>query len=132
MIKALDTTVLFSVSFCVCAETLKQNPVFWNSEVEYGVSEKNPVLVGDLPGKGPEKSRYYFRRLTGPDGDRVNFKRLGSCCPFKTSNPGFLGNGFLDIYEVTYDGIEAPVELYLNFYDPREIGVVKGFVFSND
>ena len=40
-----------------------------------------------------------------------------SCCHFDTPR-GYKGGGLLDMYLVTYQGLEQPVKIYINFYDP--------------
>jgi hypothetical protein len=87
----------------------------------YGYSPEEPVLVGsedDLDG-GPRRSRLYLSALRGPAGQPISFERRGACCHFATEHSP-LGGGLLDVYELTYDGLEEPIVLYLNMYDPGE------------
>jgi tetratricopeptide (TPR) repeat protein len=82
----------------------------------YGLTEKTAIKTGG----GPKGEHDYLNMLCGPNGEKIKFKRLGSCCGFETPNSPFgRGNtGFLDKYEVTYDGLKEPVIVYLNMYDP--------------
>ncbi len=60
---------------------------------EYGYSPTNPIKVGDGDYKnGAQNEREFLYSLSGPNGESVAFKRLGSCCAFETTN-GFLGSG---------------------------------------
>jgi hypothetical protein len=83
----------------------------------YGYTPEDPIKVGG----GPRGEHEYLQWLRGPEGQRLRYKRLGSCCGFKDSSLP-MGGGLLDMYEVTYDGLENPVRLYLDMYrreDPR-------------
>jgi hypothetical protein len=83
----------------------------------YGYTPEAPIKVGG----GPRGEHEYLQWLRGPDGQQLRYKRLGSCCGFE--DPSLpMGGGLLDMYEVTYDGLETPVTLYLDMYrreDPR-------------
>ena len=92
----------------------------------YGYTEENPVKVGG----GPPNKPIYLKSLRGPKGQKIKFKRLGSCCHFETPN-GFIDNmGLLDRYEVTYRGLKKPVILYLNGYDHDEPRAPVGFTLG--
>ena len=93
----------------------------------YGTTEANPILVGaESADGGPARERAYLSTLRGPEFQPVSFTRLGSCCPFET--PLSTWGGLLDMYEVTYEGLDEPVRLYLNMYDPGEARPPEGFV----
>ena len=92
----------------------------------YGVSEKNPVRVGQKD-SGPKAETAYLASLRGPKGETLEYKRQGSCCPFKTSNALVGGKALLDSYEVTYAGAEKPIIFYLDMYDYEQPLVPPGF-----
>lgn len=95
----------------------------------YGYSETNPILVGgEDKTKGQEYEENYLRNLTGPNGEMVYFEHSNICCEFDTKN-GWDGKGVLDLYSVHHDGMEEPVTLYFNMYDPNpgEIKAPQGF-----
>jgi hypothetical protein len=96
-------------------------------EDSYGLVPENPVRVGG----GPAGEREYLGALRSPRGEPVVSRRLGSCCEFETPN-GFNGMGLLDIYEVTYDGLDAPVRLYLDMYDEAAVRAPSGFLLEGD
>ena len=84
----------------------------------YGYTQEDPIKVGG----GPAGEQEYLRHLRGPEGQKLRFERLGSCCGFEDSSLPF-GGGMLDMYEVTYEGLRKPVTLYLDMYrrvEPRE------------
>ena len=109
--------LLLSLVLISCGSTTK----IGNGVAEtYGYEESNAIRVGgENYNQGPLYERQYLDRLTGPNGEKITYHRTGSCCGFETEN-GIQGYGMLDKYEVSYDGLEKPVILYLNMYDPHE------------
>lgn len=72
----------------------------------YGYYKNNPIKVGGDAMDGPSRERAYLTALCGPNGEPLEFKRLGS-------EP--YGDTILDAYEVTCAGSD-PVILYLDEY----------------
>ena len=97
----------------------------------FGTSEENPIRVAGLADGGPSSERAYLDRLRGPNGETVEYARIRSCCAFRTPR-GIMDTGLLDVYEVTYPGLDAPVLLYLNMYDPPEgeLAAPEGFTLA--
>jgi len=95
----------------------------------YGYTQKNAIAVGGQLTEGARNEQRYLNALTGPNGEAISYNRRGSCCPFKTPNGLFGDGGLLDIYEITYTGLEKPIILYINMYDPGELKAPKGFTF---
>lgn len=92
---------------------------------DYGYSEADPIKVGtENINDGPTNQRAYLDLLTGPNGEDISYERLGSCCEFETENSPF-GGGLLDRYEIEYEGLEQPIVLYLNMYDPDPDGIAQ-------
>ena len=58
-------------------------------------------------------------------GQPIEFERRASRCPFETEHSE-LGAGLLDVYELTCEGLDAPIVLYVNMYDPGEPLIPKG------
>ena len=92
----------------------------------YGYSEKNPIMVGK-EGGGPKDERRFLNALAGPNGEEISYQRLGSCCGFFTKNGLFGDSGMLDMYEVSYEGLDKPITLYINMYDSDVLQVPVGF-----
>lgn len=65
----------------------------------YGFGPEDPVRVG----WGNEGMMAYLHLLRGPEGQRIAWRRVGP-------------SAGLEVFEVTYEGLDAPVQLYL---DPR-------------
>ena len=68
----------------------------------------------------------FLKALSGPNGEKVFFKKLDICCPFPTKNCE-MGGGFLDQYEVTWVGLKQPKRLYLNCYERGDLLAPVGF-----
>jgi hypothetical protein len=94
---------------------------------DYGLSEKNPVKVGGvMEQEGPINQRRYLSSLAGPNGEVLSFHRRGSCCPY-ASNNAFGSRALLDVYEVTYEGLDKPILIYISLYDYETLYIPKGF-----
>ena len=133
-------TLSFSLLLLSCASSSKESESAddlsrYTVYGTYGYTAEDPIRCGGDEGirSGPARERDYLNRLRGPNGEDVGFMRQGSCCHFETPN-GILGTGLLDMYEVWYDGIDEPVILYLNMYDPHEGEVVapQGFLLAEE
>ncbi len=78
--------------------------------VEYGFHPQDPIRVG----WGDRGLMAFLELLRGPRGERIAWKRVGPCCGTGTPTE-------LEVFEVSYDGLTAPVSLYL---DPNTAGAV--------
>jgi len=58
----------------------------------------------------------FLNALAGPNGEKITFAKLESCCPFPTKRSE-MGAGFLDVYELKWDGQKEMVKLYVNIYE---------------
>lgn len=58
----------------------------------------------------------FLNALAGPKGQKIIYSKLESCCPFPTKKTD-LGAGFLDVYELKWEGQKKPIKLYLNIYE---------------
>lgn len=83
-------------------------------------------MVGGEIEDGPKNEQRFLNALAGPNGQAIRYERTGSCCGFKTKN-GFMDMGMLDRYKIEWDGLKAPLYLYINMYDPGELKVPAGF-----
>lgn len=101
-----------------------------STDAAYGVTPEKPIKVGGGFNDGANQEERYLDTLRGPQGQPVIWKRLGTCCPFRTPN-GIVGErGLLDRVEVTYKGLEEPVILYLNLYDRETPRAPAGFTLK--
>ena len=90
----------------------------------YQPNHKTAIKVGKI-----ENGYAFLRALLGPNGEPVQFQRLGSCCEFESETAAF-GSGFLDKYEVYYQGLDKPIILYINGYDYETPKCPVGFIFK--
>jgi hypothetical protein len=58
----------------------------------------------------------FLNALAGPKGEKISFIKLETCCPFPTKRSA-MGAGFLNSYELHWEGQKKPVVLYLNIYE---------------
>ena len=113
---------------------LIDNQTFLLTEIStdetYGFSEKNPIEVGGVDKtEGPLNERRFLNALAGPNGEKVSYYRLGSCCPVESEN-GFMGMAMLDNYRVTWKGATDTVSIYINMYDYGELKAPVGFTIK--
>lgn len=94
-----------------------------NKKYGYKPTPKTAIKVGKV-----EHEQAYLKALRGPNGEQVQFRRISSCCQFK-SKSALFGSGFLDKYEVYYQGLPDPIILYLNGYDFESPKAPLGFTF---
>lgn len=95
----------------------------------YGYSEKNAIKVGNgSVNSGPASERAFLNALRGPNGEKITYVRTGSCCAVKSDYSPF-GAAMLDRYSIKYKGLDKPIILYLNMYDPGVLQAPKGFTF---
>lgn len=111
-------------------ETIGQQFGAWSistpaQDPAYGYSEKSPVLVGGGFADGGRHTYRFLNALLGPTGQRIHYSRIGTCCPFKTPNSAFEGEGVLEVYQITYDS-GKPARLYFNWYDSGTLNIPQG------
>jgi len=73
----------------------------------------------------------FLKALAGPNGEKLFFKRLESCCPFPTKQSD-IGAGFLEVYEVRWLGCKKPLILYFNIYEKGRLMVPMGLTAKKD
>lgn len=98
-----------------------------SSDKKYGYNQDYPVNLGFLPIQSAEINvKRYFGALSGPDGEKVTYKKLESCCPFPSPR-NEMGAGLLDVYEVSWAGLKEPKRIYINLYEKGAVMAPKGF-----
>ena len=102
----------------------------YSKDKRYGYDPDYPINVFYLSTRNETINQERFlNALAGPNGEKITFKKVESCCPFptKTSN---MGAGFLDIYEVLWTGQKKPIRLYMNIYERGALLVPIGFTIK--
>jgi hypothetical protein len=102
---------------------MKLSEVSSDKKYGYEPNHKTSIKVGKI---GNEQA--YLKALRGLNGEQVQFRRVSSCCEFKSKSASF-GSGLLDKYEVYYQGLKEPAILYLNGYDFETPKAPIGFTF---
>ena len=99
----------------------------FSTDKRYGYDKDYPVNVFYYTTRNETTNQErYLNALAGPKGQKISFKKLESCCPFP-SKGSEMGAGFLDVYEVTWEGLKTPVILYMNIYEKGSLKVPVGF-----
>jgi len=82
-----------------------------STDKKYGKRKTASIKVGSIA------NEYAFlAQVTGPNGEKITYNRLGSCCAVK-SKKAPMGKALLDKWEIRYEGLIKPIILYLNGYD---------------
>jgi hypothetical protein len=94
---------------------------------KFGYDQDYPVNLGFMPYQTAEINvKRYFGALTGPNGEKLTYLKVDSCCPFP-SKKNDMGAGILDIYEVKWDGLTEPKRIYINLYEKGKVLAPMGF-----
>ena len=73
----------------------------------------------------PKNIVYFFNALEGPNGEKVFYTKIDTCCPFP-SKKSIMGAGTLEVYIITFEGSDARLTLYLNIYEKGKVVCPKG------
>ncbi|PWA04697.1 2-dehydro-3-deoxyphosphooctonate aldolase [Flavobacterium psychrotolerans] len=89
----------------------------YSKDVKYGYDKDYPINVFFRNTKEIDANQQRFlNALAGPKGEKITYKKTESCCPFPTKKSE-MGAGFLDVYEISWEGQKTPIKLYLNIYE---------------
>lgn len=103
----------------------------YSSNSKYGFDKDFPINVFYKNSKDENlNSMRFLNALAGPKGEKIQFHKVESCCPFPSTNSE-LGAGFLDVYQITYNGLSKPKILYINIYERGILEVPVGFTIKN-
>ena len=93
---------------------------------KYGYNQDYPINLGFENEKySPKNIVYFFNALEGPNGEKVIYTKIDSCCPFP-SKKSIMGAGTLEVYIITFEGSDARLTLYLNIYEKGKVVCPKG------
>lgn len=89
----------------------------YSKDKKYGYDQDYPINIfyGNTASETINQERF-LNALAGPKGEKITYTKLESCCPFPTKRTD-LGAGFLDVYELKWEGQKKPIKLYLNIYE---------------
>lgn len=99
----------------------------FSTDKKYGYNKDYPINIFFKNTKDDEiNQKRFLDALSGPNGEKLFYKKLESCCPFPTKKSE-MGAGFLDVYEITWVGLKKPIKLYMNIYEKGGLMVPVGF-----
>ncbi|MEC4005239.1 2-dehydro-3-deoxyphosphooctonate aldolase [Flavobacterium sp. SUN052] len=97
---------------------------------KYAYDKDYPVNLGFENEKySPKNITYFFNALTGPNGEKISYEKIDTCCPFPTKK-SVMGAGTLEIYQVTIEGSDKKLILYINIYEKGKVLCPKGFLIK--
>lgn len=98
----------------------------FSKDKKYGFDSEYPINVfyGNTKNETINQQRF-LNALAGPKGEKISYAKLESCCPFPTKRSE-MGAGFLDVYELKWEGQKKPIILYLNIYEKGKLMVPVG------
>lgn len=98
------------------------------NDSEYGFSEFYPVNLGFSKFENSNNSNVnrFFNSITGPNGEKVTYRLLETCCPFPSKN-NKMGAGTLDLYEIYLDEKASNKKIYINTFEKGKVMCPKGF-----
>lgn len=96
------------------------------TDEKYGYDQDYPINIGFINEKQEDINiQYFFNGLEGPNGEKINYKKIETCCPFPTKN-SLMGAGTIGVYEITFES-QKKVTLYFNTFEKGKIVCPKGF-----
>jgi len=99
----------------------------YSKDKKYGYDPDYPINIFFRNTKDEKINQQRFlNALTGPNGEKLTYSKLESCCPFPTKR-NEMGAGLLDIYEITWKGNKTPVKLYFNIFEKGALLAPIGF-----
>lgn len=97
------------------------------SDGKFGYNKDYPINLGFENEKySPKNIPLFFNALEGPNGEKITYIKIDSCCPFPTKK-SIMGAGTLEIYQITFEESKTTVLLYLNIFEKGKVLCPKGF-----
>lgn len=96
-------------------------PIFYLTEYsndpEYGTTAQKPIKIGGWRETGGHAGqRWFFRQLTGLNGEPLLIERVGVCCGYANSE-AYMGQALIDEYKVYIGKPKKPITLYLDSFE---------------
>jgi len=104
----------------------------FSKDKKYGYNPDYPINIFYRNTKDETLNETRFlNALAGPNGEKITYTRLETCCPFPTKRSD-MGAGFLNVYELKWEGQKKPVKIYLNIYEKGILMVPMGLSLKKD
>lgn len=98
----------------------------YSKDKKYGYDKDYPINIFYRDTKNDTiNQKYFLNALAGPKGEKITYTKLENCCPFPSKNTD-TGAGFLDVYQLKWEGLKTPIILYLNIYERGQLMVPAG------
>lgn len=95
----------------------------------YAYSTQAPIKVGGAEtNEDILNERRFLNALRGPNGEKVTYELVGSCCYYELENPTHSNIGLLDRYKVTV-GDKEYILYFAPYESTKELLAPKGFTF---
>jgi hypothetical protein len=102
----------------------------YSQNKKYGYDKDYPINLFYKNTKSESLNQERFlNALAGPNGEKISYTKLETCCPFPTKRTD-IGVGFLDLYEIRWDGQREPLKLYLNMHEKGALLVPMGLTLK--
>ena len=88
----------------------------FSTDKKYGYDKDYPINIFYKTTNTDANQERFLNALAGPKGEKITYTKLESCCPFPTKRSD-MGAGFLDVYELKWEGQKKPILLYINIYE---------------
>ena len=88
----------------------------FSTDKKYGYDKDYPINIFYKTSNTDVNQERFLNALAGPKGEKITYDKLESCCPFPTKRSD-MGAGFLDVYELRWEGQTKPIVLYINIYE---------------
>ncbi|CAD0009644.1 hypothetical protein [Flavobacterium chungangense] len=104
----------------------------FSKDKKYGYNPDYPINIFYRNTKDETLNEIRFlNALAGPNGEKITYTRLETCCPFPTKRSD-MGAGFLNVYELKWEGQKKPITLYLNVYEKGILMVPMGLSLKKE
>ncbi|OOV17507.1 2-dehydro-3-deoxyphosphooctonate aldolase [Flavobacterium sp. LM4] len=104
----------------------------FSKDKKYGYNPDYPINIFYRNTKDETLNEIRFlNALAGPNGEKITYTRLETCCPFPTKRSD-MGAGFLNVYELKWEGQKKSITLYLNIYEKGILMVPMGLSLKKE
>lgn len=101
----------------------------FSTDKKYGYDKDYPINIFYKTSNTDANQERFLNALAGPKGEKITYTKLESCCPFPTKRSE-MGAGFLDVYELKWEGQKKPIQLYINIYEKGSVMVPLGLILK--
>ena len=88
----------------------------FSTDKKYGYDKDYPINIFYKTTNTDANQERFLNALAGPKGEKITYTKVERCCPFPTKRSD-MGAGFLDVYELKWEGQKKPILLYINIYE---------------